>query len=681
MANTLRDDAGWIRQAFFVPDTVTTEGGAHGASYRDRNYGAETYSSADLKFTDTTPGGNFVINPKPQITRHADPKRPGINPGSRGMGGIYSRMFDDNKQVIHLQFGFPEFNSMTNFWGRYHDTDLGHFANTGDARKFTFYAGKIVGYILTAPFQVVSGVVNFATRLWKFATNTPYSKFYYMKPAMPVFISRWTDIFNRVAVGMGIVNGPGPENVDLSDEGTGAGINYKNGMSSAEFEVMSRMLPDVMRKDGGIDLYALMTRGQRLANNHYKKLKQIEESVLGQGKDAYTKAVMNYMNGGFQPDPPARYYNLPDYMEGFYKTGTIGQGVGATDPEAIIGAGESSGSASAAVNDKAASRQMANQAVEVARVWDDASMLQYFEGELTDGGAFLSLAVDYEGTASESFSNSFRKSDLEEALNSFSSKGRSMWFNLSGGNVADNAVMNGIEGFMGGVKSFVEGTLSSVGLGGLSQMGGQARVDMPEFWDACSAEMPSSNYSVTLSTPYGNKLSILKDLYLVTTALIAAACPISTGRNAYTSPMLCSLYSQSRSIIPLGMIESLNIERGGSGIGWSEDGLPTQIKISFSVKNLSTVMHMPIGENAGLSKLMTLSMLDEETTYTDYMAVLSGLSLADRYYSSNRIKLAWRNQIAAFESWLSPAAFASHAAGTDTLANKVIGSLMRAGSR
>lgn len=677
------NDGGWIRRALFVPDVASEVGGVGGITHRATATAGSVFSTASMKFTDTTPGGNFVLNPRTQICRNADPKLPGINPMSRGMGMLYSEMYDDTKEVIHLQFGMPDYNSLLSFWTNYYSTSMGKFANTGDARGFFFNAGYVLGFALTAPFQVINGVVNMVNRLWHFANNTPYSKFYYMRPTMPLFIERWTSVFNRIAVGMGIVNGPDPKSVasvKTSETNGEAVINYRDGLSSSEFEVLQRMLPDVMRSDGGIDLYALMTRGQRLANAHYARLNQIEKSVEGQGQEAYKNAVLSAMQQGSLAVPPPKYKNLPDYLKDFYQAGKIGQGAGAVDPKAVIDANADGASVSPST-DKAAAADAIKQSVNVARFYDDASMLDYFKGELTDGAAFLSLEVEYNGEVTESFSNTFRKSSMEELANSTSSSGRGMMFNFAHGNLGDGPLAQTVESVFGAVKNFASGALASVGLDGLSQMGGAAYADMPEFWDMASADMPASSYTINLYSQYGNKFAILMKLYTVVSAMLAATLPISSGRNSYTSPFLCSLFSQSKAVIPLGMIESLSIRRGSGGLGWTDDKLPRHIQIDFTVKNMSTIMHAPITDKAGIGGMASLSMLDEDNLYTDYMKVLSGLSLADQYYFTPRLKLAWRQQVAAFESWTSPARWASHMAGTDTTANRLIGAFMRETTR
>jgi hypothetical protein len=676
----IRSDADWIRQAFFVPG-LTTKNGIGGAKIRDSESRGQRFSSAELKYTDTTPGGNFAINPRPQFTRYCDPKVPGINPDSRGMGEYYSEAIDDNAQIIHMQFGVPEYNSLTNFFGRFYDTAVGRLANTGDASDFTFFAGQVVGYVLTAPFQVVNSVINFVKRIWNFVNTTPYSRFYYMKPVMPMYWSTVSHLLNRIGVNMGIINGPTPDDVTLDSEGSATKITYNNGLSASEFEVLNRLLPDVMTSDGGIDVFAISTRAQRLANAHYKTLNGIEKDFRGAPKEQFDREVLKYIEGNFDPNPPSKHRSLPEYLNTFYKGGTIGQGVGADDPQAAVDAHTTEGSAADSVPDKRNGRAMSDGGVEVARAWNDPSMKDYFDGELADGAAFVSFAVDHEGSVSESFSNSFKSSDIADKLNSISSSGRSAYFNMAGGNVGDNTIVNGIESMLGGIKSFVQGALNSVGLGGLSALGGAAYVDIPEFWDSASADLPKSNYTIKLSSPYGNKLSILLNIYLPLCMLLAGALPRTTGKNSYTSPFLCSLYAPGRNVIKLGMIDSLSITRGDDSMGWSADGLPTSVEVSFSVVNLSKILHVPVSELAGPTDALKLSMLDEDTPFTDYMAVLGGLSLYDQYYITPRLKLAWRNQIADFERWFSMSHFASHFAGTETMANRIIGAVYRSGDR
>lgn len=679
-ASSINADRSWIRTAFFVPD-IAPASNVGKATYRSGLQSGHGYSEADIGFTDTTPGGNFVINPSSQFTRFADPKRPGINRMSKGQGVAYTRFLDKNKEVVHFQFGTAEFNSTTNFWGRYHDPKLARLANTGDASDFTFFVGKVLGYVLTAPLQVVAAASNFIMRIWSFLGKTPYSKFYYMKPNMPLFTARWTTIYNRIAVGTGIVNGPEPSDVDLKGDGGVTEISYKNGLSSAEASILHKMLPDVMRSDGGIDLYKMMTRGQRLDRHHRKKLQEIEESVLGQDVGAYEEAVYNYMVSGFNSNPRMKNDNLPDYLNSFYKGGTIGQGVGANAPPAQIEATSETASAGTVNTDKAAAKIISDEADTIARKWDDDSMAEYFKSEFEDGGGFLSLEVDHQGSISEGFSNSFRTSDLQDAANSMSSSSRNLWQNLSGGNITDNVLGNAIESLIGGVGKVVSGVADSVGLGGLSQLGGAAFADMPEFWDAASTDMPTSSYSITLSSPYGNKLSLMLKIYPVLTAIIAAIAPVSTGRNSYTSPLLCSMFSQSRSVISTGMFESVSIERGTGTRGWSEDRLPTEVKITFTVKDLDTMIHIPIAENSGLSDLLALTLIDEDSAYTNYMTALSGITLADQHYLTPRLRLGWRSFAAGFNTWLSPAKWAAHTVGSGTMANKLMGPVFRGTSR
>ena len=83
------------------------------------------WSTANLKFTDSSIGGNIAMNPPPQPCRLSDPRVGGrrtggqritlAESGSMGMGPWYSEKIDDNSDLLFLQFGIPEFNSLVSF--------------------------------------------------------------------------------------------------------------------------------------------------------------------------------------------------------------------------------------------------------------------------------------------------------------------------------------------------------------------------------------------------------------------------------------------------------------------------------------------------------------------------------------------------------------------------------------
>ena len=106
-------DSDWVKCVFLVSDDKLEE-------IDQKN---KFWTSAHMKFTDTTLGGNLAINARPQFTRYCD-----IKGGSRitdstevsvsetsggyGMGRYYSEAIDDNVQNLYLEFGVPKFNSL-----------------------------------------------------------------------------------------------------------------------------------------------------------------------------------------------------------------------------------------------------------------------------------------------------------------------------------------------------------------------------------------------------------------------------------------------------------------------------------------------------------------------------------------------------------------------------------------
>jgi hypothetical protein len=198
-------------------------------------------------------------------------------------------------------------------------------------------------------------------------------------------------------------------------------------------------------------------------------------------------------------------------------------------------------------------------------------------------------------------------------------------------------------------------------------MSGNAFVDIPKEWKDSTANLPSTNYTIELRSPYGNKMARFQNLMIPLSMILAAALPKSTGKHSYDAPFLCQIYDKGRAQVRLGMIESLNITRGAGNLGWTQNNEPLGINIDFTVVDLSSIMHMPINPSPGL--------FDEDNAYSDYLAVLGGLTLADQVYAGNRLRLSLTRKLTNLSSLKSPARWGMLAANT------MPGELIRAFSR
>jgi hypothetical protein len=277
----------------------------------------------------------------------------------------------------------------------------------------------------------------------------------------------------------------------------------------------------------------------------------------------------------------------------------------------------------------------------------------FFMGTVRDGMAWASFIVDHHNNYSESFSNSSRSSSIADSMNQTSSEAKNMVFNVAGGNIGDNLAADIFESFMGGVKSVFQGVTNSVGLQGLNALGGAAFADIPDFWDSSSTSLPQNSYTIQLRSPYGNPMSLFINVYFPLAMILAGAVPRSTGGASYTSPFLCRLWHKGRAQVQLGLISELTISRGQGNVGWNVRDQATAIDVSFSITNLSKMLHMPITTEVGLKDAFGLNLFNEDTNFTDYMAVLAGLGLPEQFYRRPNLIRQWHLSRANWDAWFS----------------------------
>ena len=657
-------DSSWVHKAFLVT----------GSDLDSRDSANRAFSSASLKFTDTTFGGNFAINPPPQFTRFCDPKirgrfaSAGVQQANQGLGHYYNDAIEENGQIIHLRFGVPQFNSLTTFFTGFYNSGAGQLARTGRARNSVFYwLGRAAGFVVQIMNWKLLAVHMLGYAL-RFFMGKPSSKFYYLKPTMALYWNAVTTIFNQIAVYRGIVPRIGTEN-ELDKK---MGQNYE--FDASALDRLHKMLPDVFRKGGGIDVYALANRAQRLAHKNVKMIQAAMEEATSPA--ALRNRLIQIQKGTGSNELTDEGASLHAALNRYLESGP-GKPAGSSSTDNGEGgmfAGDSS------------IEEMPED--EAGKQGFFSKFGEYLKAELDDGAAFASFRVDYTGTVQESFSNSVAESELSNKVNQMSSSARNSNFNFANGNFLGGAVGAMVGEVVKTAKDFVGGLADSFQVSGLAALGGAAFVDIPKHWQQSVAQLPRSTYNIKLVSPYNDPISNMLNLYLPLSMLLAGTLPISTGKQSYTSPFLCEIYDKGRCQSRLAMIDSLSVTRGTGNLGWTNEGIALGIDVSFSVVDMSSVMHMPIsaafsmsdspgalaaqGVNAvfgtgtlanaaagAASSALGSGIFDDDTVFADYMSVLAGLGLADQIYPSRKLKLNLTKQAANFDSFWSISHFAS----------------------
>ena len=98
------------------------------------------------------------------------------------------------------------------------------------------------------------------------------------------------------------------------------------------------------------------------------------------------------------------------------------------------------------------------------------------------------------------------------------------------------------------------------------------------------------------------------------------------------------------------------ITRGTGNVGWTQSHEPLGIDVTFTVKDLSSIMHMPLSNSPGI--------LDHESAFVDCMAVLGSLSLTDQLYGMGRLRLSLTRKLTNWQSMNSPARWGLMAANS-----------------
>lgn len=532
------------------------------------------------KCRDTSLGGNDAINPYYQYCENDDVMHPLFETsfGNSGMGRVYSQNIDDNQQILYMSCGLPEYNSATGFYSNAIVPQLANWMNNG-ARMTPTELGTLVG-VAAGTFILLPVIpLIYLYRAVNSLTSVPITKYFDLRPEMPMYYRFVNSIMITLAVNMGFAKDGRVLSRDQSDI-TGSKTSdstyndlYRQAVedlkSAADAEQRGEGdevgLPDVFT-DAGWDIYRIMLRRYRYEENlSLLSAKYSTDQAIKDGKKA--NPVDNTV------DPWAEDSTIVDKLKYW---------------------------------------------------WNDYA--DAFKSGLYDANLFVGFRVEKSVDTSESISNSTGQNPVAQQLNAKYEAAQNIKSTLMRGSFVGGQIGTAVEEIIQGLSNVVSGVASTFGVQGISEaVLGSGRIDIPEAWTDSSF---SKNYSFNLAlrSPYGDPMSIYQSIYVPLALILGASLPRAVGAASYTSPFLVRAYCKGMLGIPLGIIDSVTIKRGSDQHGWNSARLPTAIDVSFTIKDLSPAMYMSMSDSERIWDVVT----GENSTFQEYLSTLSGLGLNER---------------------------------------------------
>lgn len=240
------------------------------------------------------------------------------------------------------------------------------------------------------------------------------------------------------------------------------------------------------------------------------------------------------------------------------------------------------------------------------------------------GSEYVAFYVDADNQISESFSNSTGESMLSNSMNTLSNMGKEIDFLLGAGFgvkadlLNEDKVAQSMADASNALLSFSNpaNVLERLKAGALTIAAG-GKLIFPEIWQDSSY---SKSYSVNikLTSPDGDTESIYRNILVPMWHLIALALPMQMGYNGMRSPFLVKGVFKGLFNCEMGIITNMDIQKGGEG-SWNIDGLPTEVQISFTIKDLYQALTMTKGKD--------LKMFFNNTQYLDFIATMCGIAI------------------------------------------------------
>ena len=240
--------------------------------------------------------------------------------------------------------------------------------------------------------------------------------------------------------------------------------------------------------------------------------------------------------------------------------------------------------------------------------WEKATNEKFGNWVVTNED-YVCFYADATSTKDESFSNSTTSSQLADKVNSFSDLAKEVRFVMGATTGAKFSLLE--EDNIGNVQAKIDDIANDY-LGGsrlFSDLGKDfaviaagGKLCFPEIWSD-SEFTQSFDVNIKLRCPCPNPVQWFLDIIVPLNHLIAFVLPrtpygsstlgeqFDNVASGYMSPFLVRAFYRGLFNCDMGIITSLSITKGKEG-SWTLNGLPTEVDVSLTIKDLYNVMIM-----------------------------------------------------------------------------------------
>lgn len=531
-----------------------------------------------FSFEDTSLGGNEAINCRWAFNRDDDIIQPinaiGGQPWKGGLGRVYYEAYQANAQYLYITAGVPEFGYLADFYRKAIDMEAARDINGGGwSRGILSSVGTFIGSTLGAGLKLAITGPFLPIRYLKEAVDTiigdreSITKYYDFKAAMPQYYRYANSILVHLCTNLGLYSAATPGRPLKYGQAGQTGNQRKQSATQAmanekEADIQNANFPEFLRN--GVSFYRILSKRDARSGALSSALTAEDPA------DAFLVASNNYYNSNMATPSNKESTSWFDEVKALF-----------------------------------------------------ANFTARTRASMTGADRYICFRLDKSSETSESFSNSTGQSTIQQTLNGMVQQGKDLNFSVAGGKIADIPIVGAV---LGGIKDMATSVASSFGITGVADavLTGSGFFDIPEVWQS-STFSKSYSFSMKFRAPYGDNQTIMQAIYAPLSLLLPLVLPRSVGMNSYTSPFVVRAYSKGMFAIPLGMIDSLSIARGSSEFGWSISKLPMVVKVNFTIKDLSPLMHMALIGDSFWNEIFA-----SNSNFQEYLLTLSGMGLQER---------------------------------------------------